>query len=331
MSGPGARRGRAVKVESRYSPHHRRLRAAVEWITRSLGDAPLGCVIRHHGTTVGHEVCRGMTADILFEIGSIRKSFNSALIGCTSDRSDFTIHLKATNMWPELVAISGDPGDTEITLHHLASGVSGWMTPDPPGLRFLYNSAASTAAERVVGRYWGFPHDEIAAEIARRFKEPLDAASWKIYHFPGQFTPGDVENPGPKLAIDSDLADLATWGELWCNSGRWRGQQLIPEAYVKRATSLVNPDIPSSHYGYGWFVNAGHALWPRVPADSYGHAGFGSFRSSGEPSRAFLWVCPSLSVVAAIITDASAGFAGDFLDVPNDFTAECITKIMSAL
>ncbi|HLJ59135.1 MAG TPA: serine hydrolase [bacterium] len=303
----------------------------MEWIAQSLGDAPLGCVIRHHGSSVGLEMYRGIAADTLFEIGSIRKSFNSALIGCAAGTSDFVIHLKATDLWPELMTISGDPDDARITLHHLASGVSGWLTPDPPGSRFLYNSAAFTAAERVVARYLGLPHDEVAAEVAHRFKVPLGAGSWRIYHFPGEFTPGDVENPGPKLAIDSTLADLATWGELWCNAGRRRGEQLIPETYVARATRLVNPDIPGSRYGYGWFVNAGQALWPGVPADSYGHAGFGSFQPAGGPSRALLWICPSLAVVVAIVTDAAAGFVGDFLEVPNGSTAACIARIANAL
>jgi CubicO group peptidase (beta-lactamase class C family) len=311
--------------------HNHRLPAAVEWIARSLGGAPLGCVIRHRGTTVHQQFRGGMAPDSMFEIGSLRKTFTSALIGCVAaERSNFSIHLQANSVWPDLVAISGDPRDRDITLHHLISGVSGWLTPDPPGVRFHYNSAASTAAERVLARFLQLPRDEIAPEVARRFKGTLAAGSWNMYHFPGQFAQGDIRNSGPKLAVESTLADLATWGELWCNSGCWHGQQLIPETYVRLATSLVNPDVPGSHYGYCWFVNTGHALWPRVPADSYGAPGYGSFRASGASSHAFLWICPSLQVVTAIVTDASTGFVDDFLRVPNDLTAEYLARIVSA-
>ena len=93
----------------------------------------------------------------------------------------------------------------------------------------------------------------------------------------------------------------------------------------------MNLHIPGAYYGYNWFVNAQKSLWPEAPENSYGHAGFGTFKPSGMESRAYLWICPSLDVVAAIVADITAGFANDFLEVPLGLTAEWVGRIVKAV
>jgi CubicO group peptidase (beta-lactamase class C family) len=269
----------------------------------------------------------GFDEGSLFEIGSIRKSFNSAIVGQALERGEFTLDLRAGDVWPEIAEISGNPADRNLTLHQLMSGTSGWLAGDPPGSSFRYNNAAFTAAERVVARALRLPKDEIAPEVERRYKIPLGATSWRVYHWARPFTPDDIGNAGPKLAIDSTLEDLTKWGQLWLDEGLWRGQRLIPTSWIHRATQCANPGMPGPSYGYNWFTNAGRALWPAAPEDSFGHAGFGTFKPTEVPSRAYLWVCPSLAVVAAVVADATTGFADDFLDVPNTITAEWISRI----
>jgi CubicO group peptidase (beta-lactamase class C family) len=308
----------------------KRLAEVKAWIERKVQDRSYGCLILQCGRVVAAWYGGGFTPESLFEIGSIRKSFNSALVGLGEERHQIRLDLKAGDVWPEIATISGDPRDRDITLHQLMSGTSGWLTLDPPGAVFRYNNAAFTAAERVVARVYRLPNDEIAPEVERRFKVPLGASSWRVYHFDRAFASDDLENPGPKLAIESTLQDLVKWAELWRNNGLWEGKQLIPEDYVRRATSWVNSALAGPPYGYNWFVNAGRHLWPEAPPDSYGHPGFGAFKPSGKESRAYLWICPSLETVAAIVTDVTVGIANDYLDVPNELTAEWIGRVTVA-
>jgi CubicO group peptidase (beta-lactamase class C family) len=205
------------------------------------------------------------------------------------------------------------------------------LTCDPPSTVFRYNNAAFTAAERVVARALRLPKDEIAAEVEKRFRAPLGASSWRVYHFDRLFTPDNIENPGPKLAINSTLRDLAKWGQLWLDGGQASGRQLIPESWVRRAIQPANPGIPGPPYGYNWFLNTGRLLWPDAPPDSFGHAGFGTFKPSERESRCYLWICPSLAVVAAMVTDVTVGFANDFLDIPNGLTAEWAGRVAAAV
>lgn len=183
-------------------------------------------------------------------------------------------------------------------------------------------------AEKVVARLYELANDEIAPEVERRFKGVLNAKSWQFYHFTKKFDPTDIDNPGPKLAIYSNLRDLIRWGYLWLNRGVWNDQELIPPDYVALATQQTNPHIPNAYYGYNWFLNTRKVLWPLAPADSYGHAGFGTFKPSEEESRAFLWICPSLNMVAAIVSHIQVGFANDFLEVPMALTAKWIAEVV---
>ncbi len=297
------------------------------WLEEKTADRPFGCLILHCGEVAAAWYDGGFDEGSIFEIGSIRKSFNSAIVGQALQRGEIALDLRAGDVWPEIVEISGNPADGNLTLHQLMSGTSGWLVGDPPGSCFRYNNAAFTAAERVAARALRFPRDEIAAEVERRFKIPLGTTSWRLCHWARPFTPNDIENAGPKLAIDSTLKDLATWGQLWLDKGLWRGQRLIPKSWVDRATQCANPGIPGPPYGYNWFTNAGWALWPGAPEDSYGHAGFGTFKPTEVPSRAYLWVCPSLSIVAAVVSDVTTGFGTDFLSVPNTITAAWISRI----
>jgi len=139
-----------------------RLVETKDWIERQTGSKPYGCLIVRHGSIVAEWYGGGFSARSLFEIGSIRKSFNSALIGIGIQRGIVDLTARAADWWPDLVSLSNDRADDAITLHQLASAVSGWLTSDPPGTVFRYNNAAFTAAERVVARMYGLPRDEIA-------------------------------------------------------------------------------------------------------------------------------------------------------------------------
>jgi hypothetical protein len=79
------------------------------------------------------------------------------------------------------------------------------------------------------------------------------------------------------------------------------GGELIPGHCIELATQQTNPNVPGARYGYNWFVNAGQSLWPDAPQDAYGHPRNGTFKPSEEPSRTYLWVCPSLDIVAAVV------------------------------
>lgn len=60
----------------------------------------------------------------------------------------------------------------------------------------------------------------------------------------------------PKSAAGSSFRsrDMLKMGMLVLEEGQWRGQQLIPAEFVKRATSPIRLSYGKSNYGYFWWV-----------------------------------------------------------------------------
>ena len=70
---------------------------------------------------------------------------------------------------------------------------------------------------------------------------------------------------GPAGAINSSVSEMSKWLITWINGGKFKGEQIIPEDYVKEAISAQmvvaagtpskeHPEVQFSNYGYGWFL-----------------------------------------------------------------------------
>jgi CubicO group peptidase (beta-lactamase class C family) len=60
----------------------------------------------------------------------------------------------------------------------------------------------------------------------------------------------------PKSAAGSGVRsrDMLKWGLVILAKGKWQGEQLIPAAFVERATSPITLSYGKSYYGYFWWV-----------------------------------------------------------------------------
>ncbi len=77
----------------------------------------------------------------------------------------------------------------------------------------------------------------------------------------------DISAMGAAGAINSSVTEMANWLITWVNGGKFNGEEIIPEAYVKEAMSShmvvsagtpapEHPDMQFSNYGYGWFLSS---------------------------------------------------------------------------
>jgi CubicO group peptidase (beta-lactamase class C family) len=176
-----------------------------------------------------------------------------------------------------------------------------------PGTSFAYSSATSQLLSAIVADATGV--STLAFARARLFG-PLGIASAKAPE------PVFVAHPSPAMLRAYERApvawptdpqgyqlgfgglklpsrDLAKFGYLYLNGGRWDTTQVIPAGYVAASTrphSTPPPDGPGESYGYQWWVTsqAGHASFLAV--------GFGGQR---------IRVVPDLDLVVVITTDAA--------------------------
>ena len=103
----------------------------------------------------------------------------------------------------------------------------------------------------------------------------------------------------PKSAAGSSILsrDMLKFGQLILNKGKWKGEQLIPETVLARATT---PSQINKHYGFFWWV------------DDFivGGKTYHSFQGRGAGGQ-FIFMFPELDLVA-VITSHNQGM-GDMI------------------
>ena len=119
----------------------------------------------------------------------------------------------------------------------------------------------------------------------------------------------------PKSAAGSSILsrDMVKFGQLILNNGKWNGEQLIPEAYLVRATT---PSRSNEHYGYFWWVD------DFVVDNKTYH----SIQGRGAGGQ-FIFMFPELDLVT-VITSHNKGM-GDMLKGIMSLVGQLLPLVMS--
>lgn len=102
------------------------------------------------------------------------------------------------------------------------------------------------------------PEMEKDADKSFGYSVELDGKTSKMDYY-------NIAAMGPAGAINSSVSEMSNWLITWINGGKFKGEQIIPEDYVKEAMSAQmvvaagtpskeHPDVQFSNYGYGWFL-----------------------------------------------------------------------------
>lgn len=281
-----------------------RLRKAVRYLDdHGCADGARNLVIVRNG----HRVWSGRGAGRLHGIFSCTKSFTGTVLGLLIDDGKCTLDTRAAEVLPDLAQ-----DYREVTLRHFATMTSGYrarwdepqddytngpsMTPfvpastplfRPPGSGYAYWDSAMNAFARVLTRIAGEPLEDL---FRRRIADPIGMrpAHWtwgKYGSLDGVPVNGGAGNHQGHVLITAQ--ELARFGHLYLNRGRWKDRQLLSEKWVKEATA---PQVPASHalksaafdgrgvYGYNWWTNgigpSGTRKWPAAPAGTFAASGF---------------------------------------------------------
>jgi CubicO group peptidase (beta-lactamase class C family) len=111
-----------------------------------------------------------------------------------------------------------------------------------PGKDFLYLSGNSTLLGYIITIATGEKLSDYASE---KLWQPLGAehpAFWSIDH------EGGMEKA--YCCFNSNARDFGRIGQLYLDSGKWGGKQLVPQSYV---LASIKPAL-SEHYGYNWWI-----------------------------------------------------------------------------
>ncbi len=147
-----------------------------------------------------------------------------------------------------------------------------------PGSVMEYNDVRVNVLAYSLTHVWRKPMPMVLKE---EIMDKIDASStWRWFGYENAWTEIDGlkmksvtggGHSGGGLFINTE--DMARFGLLFLNDGKWKNEQLISKAWIKEA---VTPSVPNTNYGFMWWLNKkGDRHWNQLSENIYYAAGFG--------------------------------------------------------
>jgi len=206
---------------------------------------------------------------------SVSKSFVSALIGIAINEGKIkSVQDPITNYLPELT----NPGFEKIRIVELLNMRSGikfnetYTSPfgqmpryyyglnlkryirhlkvkEPPDLHYDYISVNALLLSMIVEKATG---KKLSEYLSEKIWQPLGM------EYPATMNIDSRKHQTIKAfcCLNARSRDFAKFGRLYLHNGNWFGKQILPEAWVKTSTSIVNNslDAHGAPYTYQWRV-----------------------------------------------------------------------------
>jgi CubicO group peptidase (beta-lactamase class C family) len=233
------------------------------------------------------------TRDSLQEMRSATKSVVSALAGIAIHQGIVGgVHERLLHLLPEYHFDNPSPLKEQITLQDLLDNQSGvnydeawdrsignendmnnsndWVKYtfdlpmlDTPGTKGRYNSGNPITVGWIIEKYSGLSLHDFAA---RYLFGPLG-----IRDFRWDFKP-DRSNVDNYCQVLLTPRDMAKFGLLYLNQGRWKDKQIVPAEWVSESTSRHSV-VQNVNYGYLWwlkYLDAGNTRYTGFAAQGNG-------------------------------------------------------------
>lgn len=198
------------------------------------------------------------------QVYSVTKSITSVLVGIAQNEGMLDVDAPAARWIPQW----GGTRASGVTVRDLLANDSGraWsrgidysrlLTRDdqtgfaiglrqahPPGTTWAYNNSAIQTLEAVLESATG---QSVGAFAEERLFAPLGMDDTSM----------GVDRSGNTMTfagVSSTCRDLARFGQLMLQRGRWHGDQVVPPAWVAASTGRASTEL-NAGYGYLWWVN----------------------------------------------------------------------------
>jgi CubicO group peptidase (beta-lactamase class C family) len=239
--------------------------ARLKQLAARAGQAGSSCfLVVRDGKIAGEWYFQGTGRNTARNVFSVTKSFASTLVGIAQDRGDLRIGSSASNWIPQWRRTQADA----VTVRNLLSNDSGreWSTgtdyvgliaaPDKtrfaidlkqtsrPGRVWAYNNAAIQTLEQVLERATG---EDVASFARRELFRPLGMSHTTL-------ATDRVGNVQLFQGLESTCRDLARFGVLMLQNGRWDGKRIVSSSWVRQATGRPSTELNAA-YGYLWWLN----------------------------------------------------------------------------
>ncbi|MFH0756979.1 MAG: serine hydrolase [Bacteroidota bacterium] len=258
----------------------------VDALEKEQPDALHSFILRRHGNIVARGWWAPYQPESPHMLYSLSKSFTSTAIGIAQDEGLLSIddpvisffpddlpenpsdNLKAMRIRDLLKMNSGHQDNTSGRMMSGETNVKGFLALEvehKPGTHFVYNSGASYMLSAIIQKVTG---KTVLEYLEPRLFEPLgiENPTWE----------SDAEGinfGGWGLSVTTK--DISSLGQLYLQKGKWKGEQLISEAWVEEATKLQtsNGSNPESDWEQGY----GYQFWMCRHGIFRGDGAFGQY------------------------------------------------------
>jgi CubicO group peptidase (beta-lactamase class C family) len=239
--------------------------ARLEQIAAQARKGKSNClVVVRDGKLAGEWYFNGTRPNTTQDVYSATKSIAATLVGIAQDDGDLSIGDSASRWIPQW---RGTPAGA-VTLRNLLSMDSGreWSVlsdylqllgardrtafaiglrqTSAPGKVWAYNNSAVQTLDRVLQKATG---EKVTAFAARRLFEPLGMSHTAL-------ATDKAGNAQLFEGLRSSCRDMARFGLLMLDQGRWGGEQVVSASWVKAATGRPSTKLNAA-YGYLWWLN----------------------------------------------------------------------------
>jgi CubicO group peptidase (beta-lactamase class C family) len=248
-------------------------------------------VFLRHGKVIAEGWWNPYQPDLKHSLYSLSKNFTSTAVGFAITEKLFSLEDKVISFFPEELPDTISPYLSELTVENLltmsvgqdpASRISrdesNWVQAFlslpivvEPGSRFRYNSHATYMLSAIIQKVTG---ERIVDFLTPRLFKPLG-----IEDFAWETCPKGINTGGWGLSLKTE--DLAKTGQFYLQKGIWDGIQLLPEEWIKEASTtkieLAPELVPVPKDSSDWLQGYCYQFW-RCRHNAYrGDGAYGQF------------------------------------------------------
>jgi CubicO group peptidase (beta-lactamase class C family) len=247
-------------------------------------DSLHGFMLLRHGHIVAEGYWSPYNAESPHMLFSLSKSFTSTAVGLAVAEGKLSVDDEVLKFFPEAAPAERSANLKAMRVSDLLRMSTGQQTEPPrpvdqswvktflahpvpfkPGTHFQYNTSATYMQSAVVQKATG---QTLLEYLQPRLFQPLG-----IEHPTWEMSPEGIATGGYGLSIRTK--DIASFGQLYLQNGKWKGKQLVPEAWVAAATArqTSNGSNPSSDWDQGY----GYQFWRCRHGAYRGDGAFGQY------------------------------------------------------
>jgi Beta-lactamase len=237
-----------------------------------------------HGYVVSEGWWKPFESGFKHTLYSLSKSFTSTAIGLLVQEGKITVEDKVLSFFKEEAPANPSENLKAMKIKHLLTMNTGhdkepnlrastdsWVKTflahevvHEPSTHFLYNTPATYMLGAILHKVTG---QKLEDYLAPRLFQPLE-----ITGYDWETSPQGLNTAGYGLRVKTE--DIAKFGQFYLQKGKWKGKQILSEAWINEATSKQTTSQSDDN---DWSQGYGYQFWRCKPGFYRGDGAFGQF------------------------------------------------------